>query len=176
MTNNCCWRGRASVSRVKSAVCETLNKILWHLLCHMLWNCCWRQTRRNSVIHSKLFEQWVNGKKGEKAKRERRTEHGWRCRRWWQAQLQSLIASGNRSHFPNHIHEPLIYFHPLSLTFSLSLSPISVSLSCSMGCSEFIILLSCRMFRACQACILKDMELRDELRGCRDGLKESQWK
>lgn len=45
--------------------------------------------------------------------------------------FKALIASGKRSHFPNHIHAPIIYFLPLapallplthSLTHSLTLS------------------------------------------------------
>lgn len=133
------------------------------------------EANKGELSHpQQAFWAMGNGKKGGRAKSERRTEHGWRCRRWWKAQLQSLIASGNRSHFPNHIHEPIIYFHPsLSLFFSF----FSLCLSC-MGCSEFTILLSCRMFCTCQTCILnmKNMEHCDKMRGWQDGVKESKWK
>lgn len=50
--------------------------------------------------------------------------------------FKALIASGKRSHFPNHIRAPIIYFLPLApvllcLTHSLSLSLThSLSLQC----------------------------------------------
>lgn len=87
------------------------------------------EANKGELSHpQQAFWAMGNGKKGGRAKSERRTEHGWRCRRWWKAQLQSLIASGNRSHFPNHIHEPIIYFHP-----SLSLFLLFQSLSLLHG-------------------------------------------
>lgn len=159
-----CFQGnKCSMWHIKQgSVAGTLSHVMELLL----------EANKGELSHpQQAFWAMGNGKKGGRVKSERRTEHGWRCRRWWKAQLQSLIASGNRSHFPNHIHEPIIYFHP-----SLSLPPLPVSLSCSMGCLEFTILLSCRMVRTCQTCILRNMERCDEMRGCQDGVKESEWK
>lgn len=62
--------------------------------------------------------------------------------------FKALIASGKRSHFPNHIHAPIIYFLPLApallfLTHSLSHSavpwpPLSAFASVCL-CSEFTV-------------------------------------
>lgn len=153
-----CFQGnKCSMCNIKQgSVAGTLSHVMELLL----------EANKRELIHpQQAFWAMGNGKKGGRTKSERRIEHGWRCRRWWKAQLQSLIASGNRSHFLNHIHEPII-----------CLSSFSLSLSCSMGCSEFIILLSCRMFCTRQTCILKNMEHCDEMRGCQDGVKESKWK
>lgn len=70
-------------------------------------------------------------------------EPAWQCSQWWSAQLQSLIAPGNRSHFPNHIHTPssissLALSSPLFLSPAVLRMPLSISHICL--CSEFTIL------------------------------------
>lgn len=64
------------------------------------------------------------GERGEESGRPADSEDGNVVR-----SFKALIASGKRSHFPNHIHAPIIYFLPpapalLCLTHSLSLSAV----------------------------------------------------
>lgn len=114
--------------------------VRYFAVCHiMLWNrccCCCMSKEVNSggnfVIHRMLLEQCVDvltereslhlqereseGKRGERACLT--VQSVMKC-----TASKPIIASGNRSHFPNHIHASIIYFHSLALiSFSLSLS------------------------------------------------------
>lgn len=107
-----CFQGnKCSMCNIKQgSVAGTLSHVMELLL----------EANKGELIHpQQAFWAMGYGKKGGRTKSERRIKHGWRCRRWWKAQLQSLIASGNRSHFLNHIHEPIICLSSFSLSLSL---------------------------------------------------------